>query len=221
MDHPRHFGAPELGFWRKAVCWALIALSPSTVLASDTDAAMFEVLKGAAFQNGNAVPGSVAILPGDYIQTQPDSAGKITVNGSSVLVEEESLIKYLPAIIGLGHGGVSVMTQKYLVVQAGDVIVTPITEGQVQYEVTDRDGIVHIAARKGDVKLEHCGDRDLLKEGYEYTCEERRGGYGSLPAGKPSLLTTRNVLIGGAVAGGVLCAILCRPGPTPMSSWKP
>lgn len=205
----------------RVVCWIMIAVLPSSLMASDMGAAMFYVVKGTAFQNGNPVPGSIAIFPGDIVQTQPDSLSKITANGASIMIGEESLIRYQPPLVALEHGVVGIGSQKPIVVRAGDVMITPVSEGPLQFEVSDRDGVVHIVASKGDLKLENCGSRKELKEGYEYTCQERRGP-GAMPAGSSRILTGRNLGIAGAAAGVIaVCKMLCKGAPTPASPWQP
>ncbi len=209
--------------FRLLISWFMIFAVPLSAVAEDTGAAMFYVLKGQAYQNGNLVPESIAIFPGDFLQTQTDSSSRITINGSNILIAEETLLRYQPPMLALEHGAVSLRTLNQLVVKAGDVIITPITIGDDFYEVSDRDGVVHIIARKGDLKLENCGDRKELKEGYEYTCQERRA-VGPLRASEPLRLSPRNVGIVGGITGGLVACLLvfCKGSPPkPASSWSP
>ena len=77
----------------------------------------------------------------------------INAEGSSILVASETLMRFKANAVSLEHGGVSVTTSKGMSVQVSCVTVAPASNSWTEFEVTDVDGSIHVAAHKGDVTI--------------------------------------------------------------------
>src|ERR1700719_1769772 len=138
--------------FRKAVGFALVLLFPVSMFAADSEAAML-YSNGAAWLNGSRIPRSSAIFSGDLVQTRSDSVANINAAGSSITVLSDSLVQFEGTALKVEHGGVAVSTSKGTATTAGDVKVTPVSNSWTEFDVTDVDGTVRIAARKGDLTI--------------------------------------------------------------------
>lgn len=143
---------------RKFVCAALAVVLPVSLMADDSSAAMLHH-NGGTLLNGNPAPPSSAIFPNDTVQTQPQHEATINATGSAVTVEPETLVQFEGDEIILDHGTVLVGTSRSLKVRVGCIIVIPATALWTQYDVTDVDGRVIVAARKSDVNIESRGSK--------------------------------------------------------------
>src|SRR3979411_10080 len=120
------------------------------MLAGETASAMLYT-NGAAWLNGSEVPKSAAVFSGDMLQTRPDSTASIQSNGSSVMGLADSLGKFAGPAVELKHGAVRVAPSPGLAARAGEVAVKPAANTWTEFQVTDVDGRVQIAANKGDL----------------------------------------------------------------------
>jgi len=185
--------------------------------------------------NGSEVPDSTAIFPGDLLETKPGFAANLTADGSTVLIQPESVLKFQGDLLVLEHGGVSVGTSKAMRVQVNCLTVVPVSTEWNQYEVTDVTGKVLVAARKNDVKINREGGLEKLSkerenssgaivhEGEQDTREESE-----VCGAPPGPATAGNVLnpkwiAAGAAGGGILILLVLHGGPSkpPISSSKP
>ncbi len=158
--------------FRRTVSCLLLLIVPASLLAADSGAAMLYV-NGAAWLNGSHVPHSSAIFAGDLVQTQGDGAANIHALGSSITVLGDSLVKFQGVSLNVEHGGIFVSTSKALVATAGDVRVMPATSAWTEFRLTDVDGTVHIAARKGDLSVTDDQGTVTLTQGQETTRHEQ------------------------------------------------
>jgi hypothetical protein len=154
------------------VSCVLLMIVPASLFGADSGAAMLYA-DGAAWLNGSHVPKSSAIFAGDLLQTRSDSAANIHAPGSSITVLGDSLVQFEGASLKLEHGGVSVSTSKGVATSAGDVRVAPATSQWTEFNVTDTDGTVRIAARKGDVIVTDDSGTVTLAQGQETTRDEQ------------------------------------------------
>jgi hypothetical protein len=208
--------------FRKMVSCVLLLIVPASVLAADSGAAMLYA-NGAAWLNGSHVPNSSAIFAGDMVQTRSDSAANIHAPGSSITVLGDSLVKFEGASLNVEHGGVSVSTSKGVATTAGDVRVAPVSNAWTEFNVTDIDGTVRIAARKGDLSITDDNGTVTLAQGQETTRDEqsdqgnkkrkdtKRGNGGAVPAAGGGVLNAPIAIGAGAAAiGGVTIWVLTR-----------
>jgi len=160
---------------RGLVCCVLIAVLPGSLLAADSNAAMLYT-NGAAWINGTHVPRpSSAIFSGDLLQTRSDSVANINEPGSSITVQSDSLVKFEGSSVRIEHGAVTVSTSKGVATTAGDVKVSPASNAWTEFNVTDVDGTVRIAARKGDLMINDGTETVALAQGQETTRDESSG----------------------------------------------
>jgi hypothetical protein len=224
--------------FRKLVSCVLLLMMPGSLMAADSGVAMLYA-DGATWLNGSHVPKSSAIFAGDLVQTRSDSAANIHAPGSSVTVLGDSLVQFEGASLKVEHGGVSVSTSKGLATTAGDVKVAPASNAWTEFNVTDTDGTVKIAARKGDLFITDDNGTVTLAQGQETTRDEqsqqtdnsnnnnnkknkkRAAGAGAAPAaGGGALSSPIAVGVGAAAIVGVTTWVLLQ-GSNPVSPSQP
>ena len=204
----------------------LILLLPSFVSASN-----FAILTpmGLGSANPNASPASSALLVGDAIVTQPDSAAAINSEGSMVLIQPDSSVFFQGNAISMEHGGVVVTTSKGMAVRVGRFVITP-TSAPSKFEVSDSGGVLQIAARQGNLNINDGISTTVLAEGQQTTRDdsELAKGSGAPPAASGNLHTSGRrkklagfILLGaaGGTTAGVLLAT--RGGSHPVSPATP
>jgi hypothetical protein len=193
------------------------------MFAADTGAAMVYTM-GTTWINGSGVSKNSAVFPGDLIQTKDDSVANINATGSTVVILSDSLIQFENNGLKLEHGAVAVSTGKRMAAHAGEVTVTPASDAWTQFEVSDVDGSVHIAARKGNVLITDEAGTSTLPQGEQTTRgdsephkrKKKRGG-GAIPgAGGPIMDSPYAVGTGLSIIGGVTAWVLLQ-GDDPLS----
>ena len=215
--------------FRRMVSCALLLIVPASLFAADTGAAMLYA-EGAAWLNGGHIPKSSAIFAGDLVQTGANSAANIHASGSSITVLGDSLVQFEGSSLNVKHGGVSVSTSKGTATMAGDVKVAPASNAWTEFNVTDTDGLVRIAARKGDLTITDDSGTTTLAQGQETTRDEqsdqndkkkKKKGEGAAPgATGGALSSTLAVAFGAAAVAGVTAWVLTR-NDNPMSPSAP
>lgn len=158
--------------FRKMVSCVLLLAFPVSLVASDSEAAMIYT-HGAAWINGTHVPASSAIFIGDLLQTRSDSGANINAAGSSINVLGDSLVQFEGSSLKVQHGGVDVATSKGVATVAGDVRVAPASNSWTEFNVTDVDGTVRIAARKGDLTVTDDSGTVTLAQGQQTTRDDQ------------------------------------------------
>jgi len=210
--------------FRSALCCLLAVLFPARVMLAGETASAMLYTNGAAWLNGSEVPKSAAVFSGDMLQTRPDSTASIQSNGSSVMVLADSLVKFEGLAVELEHGAVRVTTSRGLATRAGDVTVKPAANTWTEFQVTDVDGRVQIAASKGDLTVQDDKGTTTVTQGQETTRDDtadqekkkkkRRKGSGAAPAAGGGIMSSPPVVYGGLAAiGGATIWILTRSEP--------
>jgi hypothetical protein len=221
---------------RNFLSWAMIVLFPLSLVAADTGAAVVHS-KGGVWVNGAEVVDSTVIFPGDLLQTKPGFVANIDIEGSSVLIQSESVVKFQGNFLILEHGSVSVGTSTSLSVHVNCIEVVPVTSERTQYDVTDIIGRVEVAALKSDVNIKQSGilqkaskegessQPATVREGQQAKrYESEICGAAPRPGSAGNGLNTKWVEIGGAAGAGglLLCLILCRGSvASSVSPWQP
>ena len=207
--------------FRKMVSCVLLLTFPASLFAVDSGAAMLYAT-GAAWVNGSHVPNASAIFAGDLVQTRSDAAANINAPGSSITVLGDSLVQFDGASLKVEHGGVAISTSKGVAASAGDVKVAPASNSWTEFNMTDVDGTVKIAARKGDLNITDDNGTTTLAQGQETTRDEqsdqsdskkknKKRGTGAAPAAGGGVLDSPLAIgIGGAVIVGVTAWVLIR-----------
>src|SRR6202162_1156645 len=199
---------------RAVGCCLLAILFPAQMMLAGETASAMLYTNGAAWLNGSAVPKSAALFAGDMLQTRPDSTARIQANGSSVMVLADSLVKCEGPTVELEHGAVRVTTSRGLATRAGDVTVKPASNSWTEFQVTDVDGRVQIAANKGDVTVQDDKGTTTVTQGQETTRDDttdtekkkkkRRHGAGAAPAAGGGIMSSTPVVYGGLGAAGAV-----------------
>ena len=158
--------------FRSAMCCLLAILFPAQVMLAGETASAMLYTNGAAWLNGSEVPKSAAVFSGDMLQTRPDSTASIQSNGSSVMVLADSLVKFEGPAVELEHGAVRVTTSRGLAARAGEVTVKPAANTWTEFQVTDVDGRVQIAANKGDVTVQDEKGTTTVTQGQQTTRDD-------------------------------------------------
>ena len=201
----------------------MIILFPLSLMAVDTGSAILRS-SGGVWVNGAQVADSTVLFPGDSLETKPGFIANLDAEGSSALIQGESLVKFQGGYLILEHGSVAVGTSTSMSVQVNCLRVEPLSSDRTQYEVTDLSGTVQVVARKNDVRILQIGglrqpsaetsssQPSILHEGHKATRDESAvcGATGPQNAGNP--LSAKWLKIGGGAAAGVivLCLIVCR-----------
>ncbi|MGA9977949.1 MAG: hypothetical protein WBQ08_04885 [Candidatus Sulfotelmatobacter sp.] len=207
----------------------LLFLLPASMFAAETNAAMLYT-NGTAWVNGAHVPRfSSAIFSGDLLQTRSDSLANITQTGSSITVLADSLVQFEGASLKIEHGGLTVATSKEVATTAGDVKIAPASSAWTEFTVTDVDGTVRIAAKKGDLLISDDSGSSTLQQGQDTTRQEspdqvnnndkdqpkekkkKKRAAGAAPAAGGGLLNSPIAVGAGAAAiGGVTTWVLIQ-----------
>lgn len=209
--------------FRGLVSCVLLACFPASLLAADSNAAMLYT-KGPAWVNGAHVPRpGLAIFSGDLLQTPSNSVADINQPGSTITVLADSLVQFRGTSLNIEHGAITVSTSRGVAATAGDVKVTPASNVWTEFNVTDVDGTVHIAARKGDLMISDGKDTMTLAQGQETTRDEtsdtdsngkrrrHKDAAGASPAAGGGILNSPYAVgIGGAAAIGITTWVLVQ-----------
>jgi hypothetical protein len=94
---------------RNFISWVMILLLPLSPVAADTGSAILHS-EGGVWLNGTEISGSTAVFPGDSVETKPGFVANLDAEGSSVLIQGESIVKFQGDSLTLEHGSVSVGT---------------------------------------------------------------------------------------------------------------
>lgn len=208
--------------FRSALCFLLAIAFPAQMMLAEERASAMLYTSGAAWINGTEVPKSSAVFSGDLLQTRSDSTASIQSNGSSVMVLADSLVKFEGLDVELEHGTVRVTTSRGLATRAGDVTVKPARDTWTDFQVTDVDGRVQIAANKGDVTVQDDKGTTTVTQGQQTTVDDtdnekkkrkHHHGSGAATAAGGGIMSSAPVVYGGlAVAGGAAIWLATRSG---------
>jgi hypothetical protein len=218
--------------WRNLVCGVMIVLGHSS-LAQTTGRALLHS-EGGTWLNGNPAPEASAIFPHDVIQTQQGHSASIDADGSTVTVQPDTFVQFEGDELVLDHGALQLNTARQMRVRVNCITVKPVTADRTQYDVTDIDGKIKVAASKNDVKIHYAGAATrkskqaasdvIVREGEQSTREERCGApvkTNETVAAKGAILDSPWAKAAGIAAGGIVaCVGLCHPD-EPVSPSKP
>jgi hypothetical protein len=189
------------------------------LLAADSASAMLYT-SGPAWLNGTEVPRSAAVFAGDLVQTKADSSASINAAGSSVMVLSDSLVKFQGPTVEIEHGAVRVATSNGLATQAGEVTVKPAGNTWTEFQVTDVNGQVQIAANKGDLTIQDQQGTTTLSQGQQTTKDDtsqpekkkhkKRGAGAATAAGGGILSSTAAIYTGAAIVGAVTIWVILQ-----------
>jgi hypothetical protein len=210
---------------------------PATLLAQDPDAAILRP-QGQVTVNGITTPASWTLAMDDSVRTESSAGAQLDASGSSVVVGAETLFQFEGRELLLEHGSLFANSSRSLKVRVDCVSIWPAADTWTKFEVTDRDGRVHIFARQGDVNVEvgrsrisnvqkpgHA-ERVTLRQGEQTTweehCEAAPRSTSAPPGAQGPILNSTVAKYAGVagIAGLTACVMLCR-GDDPVSPSKP
>jgi len=223
---------------RWVLCWAMLVIVPPSSLGQTPDETGAAILhtQGGVWVNGYEARDSSAVFPGDLLETKPGSSANLSLDGSTVLIQPESVAKLQTNLLELDHGSVFVGTSKSFKVRVHCITVVPVLDEWTQYEVTNVNGNVQVAARKDDVNVEREMDRGkpsarteashgaTVHETEQKSFEESEiCGAPARPTGAGTSVNPKWIAAGAAGAGLLICVLLCRGTPTkpPLSPSAP
>jgi hypothetical protein len=205
---------------RHFISLVMVLLLPLSSMAADTGAVLHT--KGGVWVNGAEAVDSTSIFSGDLVETKPGFVADLDSQGSSVLIQPETILKFQGTFIALEHGIVSVETSTSLSVHVNCLEIEPITSERTQYDVKDTTGTVQVAATKSDVKFTQTGKLQksskpgalvrsaIVHEGEQAKHEESACGGASPQPGAHSF-PTKWLEIGAAGGGAIaLCLVFCK-----------
>jgi hypothetical protein len=209
---------------RTFLCWALVVLCPLSLTAADTGSAVLHS-EGGVWVNGAETAGSTVVFPGDVLETKPGFVANLDAEGSSVLIQPESVVKFQGTFLSLEHGSVSVGTSTSMSVHVNCIKVEPVSLERTQYDVADVNGTVQVAAHKNDVNItqsatlrktapdNNTSQSATVHEGQQASRDESKAcGAAARPDVANGGGNTKWLEIGGGAGAGVLvlCLLLCR-----------
>jgi len=183
--------------------------------------------QGGVWINGYEAQDSSAVFPGDLLETKVGSQATLSLDGSTVLIQPESVAKLQNNLLELDHGSVSVGTSKSFKVRVNCITVVPVLNEWTQYDVTNLNRNIQVAARKNDVNVER--EIDLKKPSPEtgaphgstvHEAEQKSFNESEIcgpparPAGAGTSVNPKWIAAGAAGAGLLVCVLLCRGTPT-------
>lgn len=212
----------------------MVVLVPWSLVAQGTDRALLHS-DGGTWINGSPAPETSTIFLENLIQTQKGHSAKLDAEGTTVIVQPETVVQFEGDLLVLDHGSLQLSTAREMKVRVNCITVIPITADRTLYDVSDVDGKVRVVASKKDVKVHaqasafrktKTGETSdsIVREGEEKTRDEHCVAAAKPVTGIPSngpLLDSLGAKITGVVVVGLItCYALCR-GPEPVSPDKP
>jgi hypothetical protein len=212
----------------------MLVIVPASLLGQTPSAILHA--QGGVWVNGYEANDSAAIFAGDTLDTKPGFSAKLSLEGSAVVIQPESVTKFQGDFLELEHGAVLVETSKSFKVKVHCITVSPVSNDWTQYDVTDVNGKVQVAARKNDVNVEihsvHLkpsadsaeSKGGTVHEGEQHSYDESEacGAPARIPQGN-SPFSSKWLEIGGAAAGGgvLICVVLLCKGKSSVSPSQP
>jgi hypothetical protein len=227
---------------RKVICSVMIVLLPLSLMAQDAapaqvtgtgPAAAILHTKGGVFVNGTEAVDASSVFPGDFIETRPEFVATLDAQGSSILIQPESSLKFEGNSIFLEHGSLSVGTSTSFSVRVNCLKVEPVNSDRTEYDASDSSGMILVASKKNDVKIAQSEQLQktttkttnfgsgIVREGeQEKRSDAEACGAAQRPTAPGSVLSSKWLEIGGGAAAGglILCLIFCRSSPPPTMS---
>ena len=206
---------------RSIVVWALVVAVPPSVLGQTPSAILHS--QGGVWVNGYEARDSSAVFTGDLLETKPGFSASLTLDGSTILIQPESVAKLRENMLVLDHGSVSVTTSKSFRVRVNCLTVVPTSDAWTQYDVTDVNRTIQVVARKNDVYVQReaalgkpspetaASHEGTVHEGEQHSYDESEVcGAPGRPTGTGPALNSKWIIAGGAAGIGIiLCVLEC------------
>jgi hypothetical protein len=211
---------------RALICWIVIFLMPSAVVAADGPAGVLSGT-GTVFLDGAQLANSMPVLTGDLIETKEVGVAHLDMSGSTAIIQPNAIVRFQAAGLSLDRGSISMATGKSLSVSARDFQITPVSLDWTQFEVSRSGGVIQIAARKNSVSVKcGMGAPTLIREGHQITRADAQDcGLAPKSSGAPTpmhgAILTSPWAEGAGAAAGTLLFLTLRHSDDPVSPDKP
>jgi hypothetical protein len=208
---------------------------PASVLGQTPSAILHT--RGGVWVNGYEGKEATAVFAGDLIETKPSFAAELKLDGTSILIQPESVVKFQGDSLTLDHGSVSIETGKGFKVLVNCITVVPVDVAWTQYDVTDVNRTIHVGARKRDVNVNGGisrqkdspetpnSQRASVHEGEQRTYDETElCGPGLKPAGAANGIDPKWIAAGAGGAAALILILTLGSGggnKTPISNSQP
>ena len=177
--------------------------------------------------NARPIGTTTAVFPGDSVQAQSGATATLTIEGSSIVVLENSAARFEGSSVIVERGGVRITTQRSLSSQVGCIILTPAQNGQwVEYTVWDNGTTAQMEVSKGQVTVAEGGKSNTLSAGGHMSrqdcareAKERRRG--AVPGATGGILDSSIAQYVGIAAVGTTLVIVLTRTEEPLSPAKP
>jgi hypothetical protein len=214
----------------------MVAIVPITLMAQTQSAIVHT--QGGVWVNGYEAKDASAVFSGDVVETRPDFSATLNLEGSSVVIQPQSVVKFQGDALELDHGSVSIETSTGFKVLVHCITVVPVANEWTQYDVVDLNGSVEVSARTKDVnvKWEHGGGKNPvenavgqqeLEQGSVHQGEQKKYDESELCGAPPrpnaGSLPNPKWIAAGAAGAGVLIWVIVHggAGKTPVSASSP
>jgi hypothetical protein len=107
---------------------------------------------GGVSVNGNAVTPTSTVFGGDRIETAPNSAASLTMNGSSVLVGQNSNLIYNGPNVSFAAGGAAVQTSQGMAAKFDHVAITP-NQPSAKFRFQQNGSMLTVVAMEGSLSI--------------------------------------------------------------------
>jgi hypothetical protein len=213
---------------RALICWIVIFLMPSAVLAADGPAGVLSGT-GSVYLDGAQLANSMPVLTGDVIETKEVGVAHLDMSGSTAIIQPNAIVRFQAGGLALDRGSISMATGKSLSVSARDFQITPVSSAWTQFEVIRSGGVIQIAARKNSVTVKcGVGAPTLIREGHQITRADaqdcglaQKSEPGAPTAAHGAILTSPWVEGAGIAAAGTLLLLTLHHGDDPVSPTQP
>ena len=209
-------------FATKLLSIAMMLLTPAAMLMAETGNTTLYA-SGNVMLNGKEVARSASVATGDKIETAGTTATAVSQDGSKVIVNPYSAIRYQSAGVDVVKGTAAISTTDGLPAQAAQIMVTP-KDKAATYEIARLNNNVVITSHTGALMITEAGTTTELEAG---SSSSRAAEPAPAPAPAPqaapvfpgSGLTGKQVFAIGAAVGvsAIICGLKCGMEPSSVS----
>jgi hypothetical protein len=167
----------------------IVVCMPAAVVAAGPGAMLHA--KGAVSVDTHPVTDSVVVFPGNVITTDVGAVASLDTEGSTVMIQPETVLKFSGTDIYLDHGSLTVASASQMRVHVKCAIASPAEGKWTQFSVADLNGTLQVLALKNSVVIGYGTEFVLAKatpdatsstkpavtiaEGQQYNHYEREG----------------------------------------------
>jgi hypothetical protein len=149
---------------RKLIAVGLLVICPSTLLMAERPSAMLSAT-GAVTLNGTPTAKSTSLFDGDRVATADASVVSINQNGSSLVVDPNSSVRYRNDALTILKGTARIRTSKGMAAHAGPLSVIPKGDS-ARFDVSSDGKNITVVSREGTLTLTDGVETAALEPGF-------------------------------------------------------